>query len=149
MKRTLTLLAVTMITVNSVGCCCCSGLRNWGLPAACYGPTAAVAPTPLYAAAPAPTYSPLAGYAAAPSVPVFQHCAPQSPCAPQMPQYSQAAPAQMAYADPNCGCGTPYMTEMGCGTPYMTEMGCGYNEGMYSDGMIMSSPEMYPGPGPE
>ena len=143
MKRTLTLLAVTMITVNSVGCCCCSGLRNWCFPGAYYGPTAAVAPTPLYATMPAP------GYAAAPtsSVPVFSHCTPGSPCGPAAPQYALAAPAPMAYSD--AGCGTPYMTEMGCGTPYMTEMGCGYGDGMYSDGMIMSSPDMYPGPGPE
>jgi hypothetical protein len=63
------------------------------------------------------------------------------------PQYALAAPSQMAYSD--AGCGMPYMAEMGCGTPYMTEMGCGYGDGMYSDGMMMPSPEMYPGPGPE
>ena len=143
MKRTLTLLAVTVITVNSVGCCCCTGMRDWCFQGALCGPRAAVAPTPLYATMPAP------GYAAAPSVPVFQHCAPQSPCAPQpmAPQYALASPAPMAYTDASCG--TPYMSEMSCGMPYMTEMGCGYSDGMYSDGMVMPSPEMYPGPGPE
>lgn len=133
MKRTLTLLAVTIITVNSVGCCC-RGMRDWCFRGAYCGPRTTVA-APLYATAPAP------------SVPVFSHCTPQSPCAPQpmMPQqYALAAPtvAPMAYSD--AGCGVPYATEMGCGIPYMTESSC-----CCSDGMIMPSPEMYPGPGPE
>jgi hypothetical protein len=53
------------------------------------------------------------------------------------PQYAYAAPAPMAYSDPGCG----YMTEMGCGMPYTSEMGCGY-----SDGMMMPSTPIYPGP---
>src|SRR5262245_31468192 len=29
MKRALTLLAITMVAANSVGCCCCRGLRDY------------------------------------------------------------------------------------------------------------------------
>jgi hypothetical protein len=143
MKRTLFLLAVAIVTINSVGCCCCRGMRDWFYQGAYCGPSAAAMPAPIYASAPAPYASPYASPYAAPAanVPVFSHCTPQ----PTAPQYAVAAPTSVVYGD--AGCGAPYMTEMGCGMPYMAEMGCGYDG--YSDGMMMPSPDMYPGPAPE
>jgi hypothetical protein len=139
MMRMLTLLAVTVLTVNSVGCCCCRGMRDWFYQGAYCGPTAAAVPAPMYATAPAPVFA----AAPAPAVPVFPHCGPQVQAA--APQYAVAAPGPMpmAYSDPSC-C-DPYMTEMGCGTPYMTEMSCCCGDGT----MMMPAPEAYPGPAPE
>ncbi len=128
MKRTLILLAVAILLVNSVGCC--RGLRDW-----CY--------QGAYCGLPAPARPPMFAAAPSPAVPVFQHCVSQPACAPQpvampQPQYAVAAPNSMVYG--NTGYGVPYMTEMGCGMPYMTEMGCNFN----NDGtMILPSPEPY------
>ena len=127
MRRALILLAITMLTANSVGCCCCRGLRDWFYQGAYCGSAPAT-----YAVAPGPAYA-----------------APQQYVAPQyaMPQqYAVAPQAQTMYSEP--GCSTP---EVSCATPMAYEPGCGYMSGYgesagsmggysESDGVMMNTP---------
>ena len=118
MKKTLTLLAVTMLTAPSVGCNCCPCLRNicpWNLsgpaPVATYAAVPATCPPqPVYAAAPAPMYA-----------------APQQYTVPQYAAPQYAMPSQPVYGD--AGCGTSYAAESSCGMSYsVADPGCGYTD---------------------
>lgn len=123
MKRSLSLLAVAMVTASAAGCNCCPCLR--GL--CCWPSSNPCAPAPTYAAAPAacppaPVCPPVATPAPAPV-----YAMPQQYTVPQYaaPQYAVAAPATPMFTEASCG--TPYVTEMGCGCPYTAaDPGCGY-----------------------
>jgi len=127
MKRSLSLLAVAMVTAASAGCNCCPCLRNL-CPFRSYAPAAvptyaavpAACPTPVYAAAPAPVYA-----------------APQQYTVPQY-----AMPAQPVYSDACCGspapcaaCAAPCATcpcESSCGMSYtVADPGCSYSDAGY------------------
>jgi hypothetical protein len=170
MRKLLILLALTMMTANSVGCCC-RGLRDWLFqggsccPLLSGGttyapPTYAVAPTCAPTCAPA-TYAPAATYGA-PAYAAAPMAAPQY----MMPQqYTMAAPMAATCGDPcsnSCSqcssgcstCGASYPTEVGCGTPvvgtsyvgtpYVSEPGCSY-----SDGATPTPTAVYPSPAAE
>ena len=112
MKRALTLLAITMLTANSVGCCCCRGLRDWFYQGAYCGSTAPA----TYAVAPGPAYAAPPQYVAAP-----QYAMPQ--------QYAVAPQAQMMYGEPSC-CSSAYVPETSCCAPTAyAEPACSYADG--------------------
>jgi hypothetical protein len=163
MKRSLTLLAVGIVTAASTGCTCCPCLRNicpWNVcaPSAC-------PPTPVYAAAPAcaPACPPAPMYAAQPYAVSQQYTVPQY----AQPQFV-AAPAQPVFSDAGCGqpcpCPTPcaapcaapcatcapsYVTEMGCGMPYTVgDPGCGYMDSGYAAPQQQQQMMIDPGPAP-
>jgi len=151
MKRSLTLLAVTMVTATSVGCNCCPCLRNICPVGAC-APTA-YAPAPTYAAVPAcPAPAPV--YAAAPPM----YAAPQQYTVPQYATPQYAMPAQPVYSDAGCGssyaAAAPYPCaatampcEASCGTSYtVADPGCGYSDVGY--GMPSQQVIVDPSPAP-
>jgi hypothetical protein len=137
MKRSLSLLAVTMVTAASAGCNCCPCLRNI-CPFGSYAPAA----VPTYAAAPA---CPAPVYAAAPAP---MYAAPQQYTVPQY-----AMPAQPVYSD--AGCGSSYAVaapqvcpcETSCGMSYtVADPGCGYTDAGY--GMPSQQIMVDPSPAP-
>jgi hypothetical protein len=148
MKRSLSLLAVAMVTAASAGCNCCPCLRNI-CPFRSYAPAA----VPTYAAVPAACPAPV--YAAAPA-PVY--AAPQQYT---VPQYAMPA-AQPVYSDAGCGsaapcpCAAPYACaapcatcpcESSCGMSYtVADPSCGYSDAGY--GMPMEQTMVDPSPAP-
>jgi hypothetical protein len=169
MKRTLTLLAVAMVTAAASGCNCCPCLRNICPVGLCSNLCAPAAPAPYCpppapvcapACPPAPVYAAPQQYtvpqyasqqyvaAPAPAVPVFNEAACGTPCA-ACPPPCQTCPAP-------CTTCAPMMTEVGCGMPMTAgyDMGCGYGGGYMDPAMGMSSgmqsqPMMMdPGPAP-
>ncbi len=143
MKRSLSLLAVTMVTAASTGCNCCPCLRNlcpFGAlaPAAVptYAAVPAACPTPVYAAAPAPVYAAPQQYTvpqyAMPAQPVYSDAGCGSPC---------AAAAPCACAAQACPC------ESSCGMSYtVADPGCSYSDAGY--GAPTQQVMVDPSPGP-
>jgi hypothetical protein len=149
MRKILILLALTMMTANSVGCCCCRGMRDWLFQggSCCpllaggttYAPaTYAVAPTyaaPTCAPTCAPTYAPAAAYAApmAATMAAPQYMTPQytmaapmatncgDPCSSQCsPCASTCSPCAATCSPCSTGCSSGCST---CGASYTPEMG--------------------------
>ena len=150
MRKMLVLMALTLVTANSVGCCCCRGLRDWLFQGSCCPclSGASTYPTATYVpavAAPvcaspcaAPTYTP--AYAAAPmaamAAPQYTMAAPMAMTAPM----TMSAPMATSCGDPcasgcsscsggcsTCGggcstCGGGCST---CGSPCAVEASCG------------------------
>lgn len=156
MKRTMSLLAVAILTAASTGCNCCPCLRN-----ICpFGSCASSAPAPVatYAAVPAcpppaPVCAPAPVYAAAPTAtPVF--AAPQQYT---VPQYAMPA-AQPVYSEAGCGasyaaaapapcatCTTCSPCETTCGMPYaVSDPACGCTDVGY--GSVPQQMVVDPGP---
>jgi hypothetical protein len=170
MRKVLILLALTFMTANSVGCCCCRGLRDWLFQGGSCCPllsgTTYAAPA-TYAVA--PTCAPACGPAYAPTyaTPMAATGAPQY----VMPQYTMAAPMANACGDPcssscspcasscsSCSggcsaCGAGYPTDMGgcstCGTPVVGTAYVGEPSCSYSDGATPAPTAVYPSPAAE
>lgn len=137
MNRTMSLLAVAILTAASTGCNCCPCLRNICPFGACSN-LCSPAPAPVtYAAVPAcpppaPVCAPAPVYAAAPAaMPVF--AAPQQYTVPQYatPQYAMPA-AQPVYSE--AGCGSSYAAAAPCATcttcsPCESSCGMAYSVG--------------------
>jgi hypothetical protein len=177
MRKMLVLMALTLVTANSVGCCC-RGLRDWlcqgsccplfssasTYPTATYVPAAApVCASPCAAPTFAPTYTP--AYTAAPMAAV---AAPQYTMATPM---AMSAPMATSCGDPcaggcspcsggcsTCGgcssgcstCGSPCAVEASCGTPMV--MGTAYQAEpscSYPDGAAPAPTAVYPSPAAE
>jgi hypothetical protein len=146
MRKLLILLTLTFMTANSVGCCCCRGLRDWLFQGGSCCPLLAGGTTyapATYAVAPtcAPpcgtTYAPAAAYGA----PAYAAPMASTMAAPQymMPQYTMAAPMATSCGDPcsnacspcasacspcSTGCSTCSSGCSTCGASYPTDMGC-------------------------
>jgi hypothetical protein len=174
MRKVLILLVLTFMTANSVGCCCCRGLRDWLfqggsccplLSGTTYAAPATYAVAPSCAPACAPAYAPT--YAPTYAAPMATTAAPQY----VMPQYTMAAPMAATCGDPcssscspcasscsSCSggcstCGAGYPTDMGgcstCGTPVVGTAYVGEPSCSYSDGATPTPTAVYPSPAAE
>jgi hypothetical protein len=176
MRKMLVLMALTLVTANSVGCCCCRGLRDWLFQGSCCPllsgastyPTATFVPAPVCASPCAtPTYTP--AYAAAPmatmAAPQYTMAAPMAMSAPMAtscgdPCASSCSPCSSGCS--TCGggssgcssgcstCGSPCAAEPSCGTPMV--MGTAYMgepSCSYSDGAAPAPTAVYPSPAAE
>ena len=170
MRKMLVLMALTLMTANSVGCCCCRGLRDWlvqgsccpllsgasSYPTATYVP-ATYAPAPICASPCAqtctPTYTP--AYAAAPmaamAAPQYTMAAPMAMSAPMATSCGDPCASSCSPCSSGCStCGSPCAAEASCGTPmvmgtaYQAEPSCSY-----SDGAAPAPTAVYPSPAAE